>query len=54
MLLPDDEGGMEVVAVSSDEPNGALGVIVPPESRIVADLLEESVFVDDAASDPAS
>ncbi|WAL96576.1 GAF domain-containing sensor histidine kinase [Streptomyces sp. Je 1-369] len=53
VLLPDDEGGMEVVAVSSDEPNGALGVIVPPESRIVADLLEgESVFVDDAASDP--
>ncbi|MEU6823868.1 GAF domain-containing protein [Streptomyces atriruber] len=53
VLLPDDEGGMEIVAVSSDEPNGALGVIVPPESRIVADLLEgEAVFIDDAASDP--
>ncbi|MEU5899845.1 MULTISPECIES: sensor histidine kinase [Streptomyces] len=53
VLLPDDEGGMEVVAVSSDEPNGALGLVVPPESRIVADLLEgESVFIDDAASDP--
>ncbi|MFK4069521.1 GAF domain-containing sensor histidine kinase [Streptomyces sp. NPDC029674] len=53
VLLPDEEGGMEVVAVSSDEPTGALGVTVPPESRIVADLLEgESVFIDDAASDP--
>ncbi|MFD4631659.1 GAF domain-containing sensor histidine kinase [Streptomyces sp. NPDC058284] len=53
VLLPDEEGGMEVVAVSSQEPVGALGMIVPAESRIVADLLEgNSVFIDDAAADP--
>ncbi|MFG2498309.1 GAF domain-containing sensor histidine kinase [Streptomyces sp. NPDC048441] len=53
VLLPDDEGGMEIVAVSSDEPTGALGVIIPAESRIVSDLLAgDSVFLDDAATDP--
>ncbi|WP_240659848.1 GAF domain-containing protein [Streptomyces sp. WAC 01529] len=53
VLLPDEEGGMEIVAVSSDEPTGALGMVVPPESRIVAQLLEgEAVFIDDAATDP--
>ncbi|MER5257689.1 MULTISPECIES: GAF domain-containing protein [unclassified Streptomyces] len=53
VLLPDDEGGMEIVAVSSDEPSGMLGVVVPPESRIITDLLAgDSVFLDDAATDP--
>ncbi|WP_447038606.1 GAF domain-containing sensor histidine kinase [Streptomyces sp. DSM 118878] len=53
VLLPDREGGMEVVAVSSEEPTGALGMVVPPESRIVAQLLDgEPVFMDDAAGDP--
>ncbi|WP_367043662.1 GAF domain-containing protein [Streptomyces sp. Je 1-332] len=53
VLLPDEEGGMEIVAVSSDEPSGMLGVIVPPESRIISDLLAgDSVFLDDAATDP--
>ncbi|MEV6757763.1 GAF domain-containing protein [Streptomyces sp. NPDC051214] len=53
VLLPDDEGGMEIVAVSSDEPSGLLGVVVPPESRIITDLLAgDSVFLDDAATDP--
>ncbi|MGW5736620.1 MULTISPECIES: GAF domain-containing sensor histidine kinase [Streptomyces] len=53
VLLPDDEGGMEIVAVSSDEPSGMLGVTVPPESRIITDLLAgDSVFLDDAATDP--
>ncbi|MGW7078995.1 sensor histidine kinase [Streptomyces sp. NPDC054866] len=53
VLLPDDEGGMEIVAVSSDEPSGILGVVVPPESRIITDLLAgDSVFLDDAATDP--
>lgn len=53
VLLPDDEGGMEIVAVSSDEPSGVLGVIVPPESQIITDLLAgDSVFLDDAATDP--
>lgn len=53
VLLPDDEGGMEIVAVSSDEPSGVLGVVVPPESQIITDLLAgDSVFLDDAATDP--
>ncbi|MFG2652669.1 GAF domain-containing protein [Streptomyces sp. NPDC048436] len=53
VLLPDEEGGMEIVAVSSEQPTGALGVIVPPESRIVADLLAgDAVFLEDAATDP--
>ncbi|MEU6002159.1 GAF domain-containing protein [Streptomyces sp. NPDC047197] len=53
VLLPDDEGGMEIVAVSSDEPSGMLGVVVPPESRIITDLLAgDSVFLEDAATDP--
>ncbi|MFE0099198.1 GAF domain-containing sensor histidine kinase [Streptomyces sp. NPDC059009] len=53
VLLPDEEGGMEIVAVSSEEPTAAMGVVVPPESRIVADLLNgEAVFIDDAGSDP--
>ncbi|MFH8793903.1 GAF domain-containing protein [Streptomyces sp. NPDC017941] len=53
VLLPDEEGGMEIVAVSSDRPSAALGMTVPPESRIIADLLEgRAVFIDDAATDP--
>ncbi|MEU6766443.1 GAF domain-containing protein [Streptomyces sp. NPDC046853] len=53
VLLPDDEGGMEIVAVSSDEPSGMLGVIIPPESHIIGELLAgDSVFLDDAATDP--
>ncbi|MFF1709910.1 GAF domain-containing sensor histidine kinase [Streptomyces sp. NPDC058268] len=53
VLLPDEEGGMEIVAVSSDEPSGVLGVVIPPESRIITDLLAgDSVFLDDAATDP--
>ncbi|TGB11391.1 GAF domain-containing protein [Streptomyces sp. MZ04] len=53
VLLPEDEGGMEIVAVSSEEPIGALGVVIPAESRIITELLAgESVFIDDAATDP--
>lgn len=53
VLLPAEEGGMEVVAVSSEEPISAMGVIVPPESTIVAELLAgRPVFVDDAGTDP--
>ncbi|QEV19021.1 GAF domain-containing sensor histidine kinase [Streptomyces alboniger] len=53
VLLPDDEGGMEIVAVSSEGPAGALGMVIPPENRIVEQLLEgEAVFMDDAATDP--
>ncbi|MFI6878304.1 GAF domain-containing sensor histidine kinase [Streptomyces sp. NPDC050400] len=53
VLLPAEEGGMEIVAVASDEPSAALGVIVPPESTIISELLAgEAVFIDDAATDP--
>ncbi|MFJ8823795.1 GAF domain-containing sensor histidine kinase [Streptomyces sp. NPDC102467] len=53
VLLPDEEGGMEIVAVASDGPSSALGVIIPPESEIVSELLAgEAVFIDDTATDP--
>ncbi|GAA1358873.1 sensor histidine kinase [Streptomyces beijiangensis] len=55
VLLPaaSEEGGLEIVAVSSDSPVSALGVIIPSESPVVAKLLAgEAVFVDDSASDP--
>ncbi|WP_326774981.1 GAF domain-containing sensor histidine kinase [Streptomyces sp. NBC_01445] len=53
VLLPAEEGGMEIVAVSSDEPSQALGVIIPAESEIVAELLVgAAVFIDDASTDP--
>ncbi|MEV5607100.1 GAF domain-containing protein [Streptomyces sp. NPDC052225] len=53
VLLPAAEGGMEIVAVASDQPSTALGVIVPPESEIVSELLDgQAVFIDDAATDP--
>ncbi|MFI7005715.1 GAF domain-containing sensor histidine kinase [Streptomyces sp. NPDC050145] len=53
VLLPDAEGGMEVVAVASDHPSAALGVVLPPESAIVTELLcGEPVFIEDAATDP--
>ncbi|MET9493939.1 GAF domain-containing protein [Streptomyces sp. NPDC006552] len=53
VLLPAADGGLEIVAVASDEPSGALGLIVPPESAIVAELLAgDVVFMEDTASDP--
>ncbi|MFJ3667999.1 GAF domain-containing sensor histidine kinase [Streptomyces sp. NPDC090106] len=53
VLLPADEGGLEIVAVASDCPSNALGTIVPPESGLVAELLDgQAVFVDSAADDP--
>ncbi|MGD6744409.1 GAF domain-containing sensor histidine kinase [Streptomyces sp. BH106] len=53
VMLPAEEGGMEIVAVDSDGPSTALGVIVPPESEIISELLEgQAVFVEDAATDP--
>ncbi|MCX5387616.1 GAF domain-containing sensor histidine kinase [Streptomyces sp. NBC_00083] len=53
VLLPAEEGGLEIVAVSADNPQVSLGMVVPPESPVVASLLDgEAVFVDDAASDP--
>ncbi|GGV49489.1 histidine kinase [Streptomyces longisporoflavus] len=53
VLLPDEEGGMEIVAVSADEPPGMLGAVIPPESHIIGELLAgDAVFLDDAATDP--
>lgn len=53
VLLPADEGGLEIVAVAADRPSNVLGTVVPPESGIVAELLDgQAVFVDDAAADP--
>ncbi|MDG9718564.1 GAF domain-containing protein [Streptomyces sp. DH24] len=52
VLLPADEGGLEVVAVAADEPAKALGIVVPPDSPVVAALLDgKDVFIDDAATD---
>ena len=53
VLLPADEGGLEIVAVDAERPSDALGVVIPPESEVVAELLAgEPVFVADAATDP--
>ncbi|MEU5364938.1 GAF domain-containing protein [Streptomyces sp. NPDC005925] len=52
VLLPVDEGGLEVVAVAADRPAKALGSVVPPDSPAVAALLDgKDVFIDDAATD---
>ncbi|MEV7414346.1 GAF domain-containing protein [Streptomyces sp. NPDC089919] len=53
VLLPAEDGGMEIVAVSSDNPATSLGVVIPAESPVVEKLMAgEPVFVTDAASDP--
>ncbi|MGW6567001.1 sensor histidine kinase [Streptomyces sp. NPDC054975] len=53
VLLPAEDGGLEIVAVSSERPTKSLGVVIPPESAVVDRLLDgDAVFVDDAASDP--
>ncbi|MCX5398217.1 GAF domain-containing sensor histidine kinase [Streptomyces sp. NBC_00102] len=56
VLLPvgkDGADGLEVVAVASDDPSTSLGVIIGPDSPVVAALLAgEPVFIDDAATDP--
>ncbi|MFF0423832.1 GAF domain-containing protein [Streptomyces sp. NPDC004520] len=53
VLLPAEDGGLEIVAVSSPRPVKSLGVVIPPESAVVKELLAgEAVFVADAAADP--
>ncbi|MFI6407782.1 GAF domain-containing sensor histidine kinase [Streptomyces sp. NPDC050548] len=53
VLLPADGGGMEIVAVASERPSDQLGRVVPPESEIMAQLLDgQPVFVKDAGTDP--
>ncbi|WP_418958009.1 GAF domain-containing sensor histidine kinase [Streptomyces tritici] len=52
VLLPAEEGGLEIVAVAADRPGLALGIVIPPESPVVQRLLAgEAVFVGDAAAD---
>ncbi|MFD5766025.1 GAF domain-containing sensor histidine kinase [Streptomyces sp. NPDC127049] len=53
VLLPAEDGGLEIVAVSSPRRTKSLGVVIPPESQVVELLLEgEAVFVQDASTDP--
>ncbi|GGU76347.1 histidine kinase [Streptomyces litmocidini] len=53
VLLPAEEGGLEIVAVSSPRPTKSLGMVIPPESTVVKELLEGgAVFVADASTDP--
>ncbi|MEV5160759.1 MULTISPECIES: GAF domain-containing protein [unclassified Streptomyces] len=53
VLLPAAAGGLEIVAVAGDRPSASLGVIIPPQSPVVAALLRgEEVFLDDSATDP--
>lgn len=52
VLLPVRGGGLEIVAVSADDPSDSLGVIVPAESPVVAALMRgEAVIMDDSATD---
>ncbi|MFD5135792.1 GAF domain-containing protein [Streptomyces sp. NPDC058378] len=53
VLLPAAEGGLEIVAIAGDKPSASLGVIIPPQSPVVAALLRgEEVFLEDSATDP--
>ncbi|MFI6084549.1 GAF domain-containing sensor histidine kinase [Streptomyces sp. NPDC051217] len=53
VLLPTPEGGLEVVAVSADEPEDFIGARIPGNSPVVAQLLAgEAVYVVDPSTDP--
>ncbi|MFF3484844.1 GAF domain-containing sensor histidine kinase [Streptomyces sp. NPDC002701] len=53
VLLPAAEGGLEIVAVASEGPSRALGLVVPPENAVAGEILAgNGVFIEDAASDP--
>ncbi|MFT2015455.1 GAF domain-containing sensor histidine kinase [Streptomyces sp. 796.1] len=53
VLLPTAAGGLEIVAVDADEPEGLLGTVVEPHAPIVPQLMcGEPVFVEDSATDP--
>ena len=53
VLLPAKEGGLEIVAVSADDPASVMGLIFSAESPVVRVLLSgEAVFTDDSATDP--
>ncbi|MFD9460508.1 GAF domain-containing protein [Streptomyces sp. NPDC060027] len=54
VLLPTEEGGMEIVAASTHEdPEGIVGTTIAPGSPVLDQLLGgEPVFIDDSATDP--
>uniref|UniRef100_A0AAU3GVV1 GAF domain-containing protein n=1 Tax=Streptomyces sp. NBC_01401 TaxID=2903854 RepID=A0AAU3GVV1_9ACTN len=53
VLLPAESGGLEIAAIACDKPSESLGMIIPPQSPVVAALLRgEEVFLDDSATDP--
>ncbi|MFD3524377.1 GAF domain-containing protein [Streptomyces sp. NPDC058653] len=53
VLLPTPEGGLEVVAVSADDPDDFIGARIPGRSPVVAQLLAgEAVYVVDPRTDP--
>ncbi|MFD0371649.1 GAF domain-containing sensor histidine kinase [Streptomyces sp. NPDC127114] len=53
VLLPAEEGGLEIVAVAAPRTSTSLGVVIPPESAVVELLMEgEAVFIADASTDP--
>ncbi|MGW4162172.1 sensor histidine kinase [Streptomyces sp. NPDC004788] len=53
VLLPAEDGGLEIVAVSSPGPTRWLGVVIGPESAVVEQLMAgEAVFLADASTDP--
>nr|WSZ97316.1 GAF domain-containing protein [Streptomyces sp. NBC_00857] len=53
VLLRTEDGSLEIVAVSPDHPTVRLGYLFPGQSPVTTALLAgESLFVDDAATDP--
>ncbi|MFH8368012.1 GAF domain-containing protein [Streptomyces sp. NPDC018031] len=53
VLVPEENGGLEIVAANADDPAGLLGTVVSPRAAIVPQLLAgEPVFIDDSATDP--
>ncbi|UGY92508.1 GAF domain-containing sensor histidine kinase [Streptomyces gobiensis] len=53
VLMPTEEGGLEIAAAAGEDPAGLVGTRVPPDSPVTAHLLAgEPVFVDDSATDP--
>ncbi|MFF8813672.1 sensor histidine kinase [Streptomyces pactum] len=53
VLVPEENGGLEIVAAAADDPAGLIGTVVPPRAAIVPRLLAGvPVFVEDSATDP--
>ncbi|MFJ4469821.1 GAF domain-containing sensor histidine kinase [Streptomyces sp. NPDC089424] len=52
VLLPTEEGGLEIAAVASDRPTKALGAVLPADSPFAGELLAgQAVFLADGAGD---